>query len=134
MFPQASSAISDGETRLVCEPVGVAYGVVGTGLTDEATTAGTYVEAWARAAWDKKVAEVTASKITAARRSANLPQELAATLSDFPLSSGGRRDSSGTFGDNSPRGEAAIGRMEQLRMILNKWSSRRSGHILVSFY
>jgi hypothetical protein len=67
-----------------------------------------------------------------ARRS-NLSEERAPTVFDvFPMSSSGRRDSSTTFGSNSLKGEAAMSRVEQLRMILNKWSSRKSGHVLFS--
>src|ERR1035437_8996001 len=100
MFPQASSANSDGETRLVWEPVGVAYGVVGTGLTEEATTGGTYV--WARAGRQRSVADAIASKTMPAWRSGNLSEERAPTVFDvFPMSSSGRRDSSATFGSDS---------------------------------
>src|ERR1035437_9323228 len=133
MFPQASSANSDGETRLVWEPVGVAYGTVGTGLTEEATTGGTYV--WARAGRQRSVADAIASKTTPARRSADLSDERTPTVFDvFPMSSSGRRDSSTTFGSNSLREKAAMSRVEQLRMSLNKWSSRKSAKRTVSFY
>jgi hypothetical protein len=101
---------------------------VGTGLTEEATTGGTYV--WARVGRHRSVADAIASKTMTARRSSNLPEERATTVFDvFPMSSS-ERNSSTTFASISLKGEAAMGRVEQLRMILNKWSSRKSGHVL----
>src|ERR1017187_9373189 len=113
MFPQASSATSDGETRLVWEPVGVAYGVVGTGLTEEAITGGTYVGVWAWAGRHRSVADAIASKTMAAQRSDNLSKERATTVFDvLPIPSSGRQDSSTTLGSIPLKGGDAMGRVE----------------------
>jgi hypothetical protein len=117
---------------LVCEPndiVGTGLTVVvGTGLTEEATTGGTYV--WARAGRHRSVADAIASKTMAARRSGDLSKGRATTVFDvFPMPSS-ERNSNTTFASISLKGEAAMGRVEQLKMILNKWSSRKSGHVL----
>jgi hypothetical protein len=67
----------------------------------------------------------------AAQRSDSLSEERATTVFDvLPIPSSGRRDSSTTLGSIPLKGEAAMGRVEQLRMILNKWSSRTSDNVL----
>src|ERR1035441_9280076 len=105
MFPQASTATSLGALRLIWEPVGLASITVGTGLTEEATTGGTYVWAWAGR--HRSVADAIASKTMAARQSANLPEE---RFDVFPIPSSRRRNSSTTLGSISVKGEAAIDR------------------------
>jgi hypothetical protein len=130
MFPQASTATWEGDLKLTWLPVGFASIGTGTGLTEEATTGGTYVWAWA--VRHRSVADAIASKTMAARQSANLPEERATTVFDVsPIPSSGRRNSSTTLGSIFVKGEAAMGRVGQLKMILNKWSSSKSGHVLI---
>src|ERR1017187_4682582 len=107
MFPQASTATWEGDLKLTWLPVGFTSVGTGTGLTEEATTGGTYVWAWAGR--HRSVADAIASKTMAARQSANLPEE---RFDVFPIPSSRRRNSSTTLGSISVKGEAAMGRVE----------------------
>jgi hypothetical protein len=94
---------------------------VGTVVTEEETTGGTYCTVWARAGRHRSVAHAIASKTMAARRSGDLSKGRATSVFDvFPMPGSGRRDSSAPLGSIPWKGEAAMGRAEQLRMSLNK--------------
>jgi hypothetical protein len=127
MVPHASNAISDGEIRLVWEPVGFAYVVVGTVLTEEATTEGTYVgdEVCAPALAHRSAVQAIAGKAPA-KRNRLVPEDTADNLAPGV----GRPDSSSTFSSDFLKEAAVAVRMERLKMISNKWSSRKSRRAL----